>query len=76
MQVVQSRINTGDSAYIVDLASGDVVQLVRTLPRHPIQVISQSTSVSYAYRASSHCHQPAVASLIEQAANGSGPTVK
>ena len=34
MQVVQSRINTGDSAYIVDLASGDVVQLVRTLPCH------------------------------------------
>ena len=33
MQIVQSRINTGIS-HLVDLASGDVVQLVRTLPCH------------------------------------------
>ncbi len=32
--------------------AGDVVQLVRTLPWHPIQVISSSTSVSYADSAS------------------------
>jgi hypothetical protein len=33
MRLIQSRINTGD-AHLVDLASGDVVQLVRTLPCH------------------------------------------
>ena len=34
MQIVQSRINMVIS-HLVDLASGDVVQLVRTLPLSP-----------------------------------------
>jgi len=32
---------------VVDLASGDVVQLVRTLPCHPIPAVSQVISVTY-----------------------------
>ena len=37
MQMVQRRINTLVIAHLVDLASGDVVQLVRTLPCHRIE---------------------------------------
>jgi hypothetical protein len=55
--VVQTRVRKIRAglrviAQFVYLARGDVVQLVRTLPWHPIQVISSSASVSYADSAS------------------------
>ena len=35
---------------VVDLASGDVVQLVRTLPCHPVSSITSVISVAYGKR--------------------------
>ena len=38
------------SSEVVDLASGDVVQLVRTLPCHPVSSITSVISVAYGKR--------------------------
>ena len=42
---------------VVDLASGDVVQLVGTLPCHTVSIISLFASITYTEPILVHCHQ-------------------